>query len=152
MLVDQGCSKRDCGVVTHSSTPSFTATARSCAASSTAGVTSSSGTFISSRYQTSSTVRRLESCAGSCSRRPIRIVRPLASPPLKTVPHSLVDVPPPKLRFLAIETTTACDLRCLSCPVRDFTGDTTWRDAIRDGGVSFLLWDGARRAKQHAAD
>jgi MoaA/NifB/PqqE/SkfB family radical SAM enzyme len=72
--------------------------------------------------------------------------------PLKTVPHNLVDVPRPKLRFLAIETTTACDLRCLSCPVRDFTGDTTWRDAIRDGGVSYLLWDGARRAKQHVAD
>lgn len=72
--------------------------------------------------------------------------------PLKTIPHDGVDVPPPRLRFLAIETTTACDLRCLSCPVRDFTGDTTWRDAWRDGGWSFLIWDGARRTKQHAAD
>lgn len=72
--------------------------------------------------------------------------------PLKTIPHGLDDVPTPKLRFLAIETTTACDLRCLSCPVRDFTGDTTWRNAFADGGVSFLLWDGLRRAKQHGAD
>ena len=72
--------------------------------------------------------------------------------PLKTILHDGVDVPPPRLRFLAIETTTACDLRCLSCPVRDFTGDTTWRDAWRDGGWSFLIWDGARRTKQHAAD
>src|SRR3989442_10801484 len=48
--------------------------------------------------------------------------------------------PPVRIRFLAIEPTTACDLRCLSCPVRDFTGDVTWRDAYRDGGVSFLLW------------
>jgi pyruvate-formate lyase-activating enzyme len=43
-------------------------------------------------------------------------------------------------------------LRCLTCPVRDFTGDVTWRDAYRDGGAAFLLWDGLRRAKQHAAD
>src|SRR5262249_19975874 len=32
------------------------------------------------------------------------------------------------LRYLAIEPTTACDLRCLVCPVRDFSGDVTWRD------------------------
>jgi MoaA/NifB/PqqE/SkfB family radical SAM enzyme len=57
-----------------------------------------------------------------------------------------------RIRFLAIEPTTACDLRCLSCPVRDFSGDVTWRDAFRDGGVPFLLWDGLRRSKQHVAD
>ncbi len=56
------------------------------------------------------------------------------------------------LRFLAIEPTTTCDLRCLSCPVRDIAGDTSWRDAYRDGGPAFLAWDGLRRAKQHAAD
>ncbi|MEP7116183.1 MAG: hypothetical protein ABI880_01270 [Acidobacteriota bacterium] len=38
------------------------------------------------------------------------------------------------LRFLAIEPTTVCDVRCLSCPVRDISGDVTWRDAYRDGG------------------
>jgi MoaA/NifB/PqqE/SkfB family radical SAM enzyme len=57
-----------------------------------------------------------------------------------------------QLRFLAIEPTTACDRRCLACPVRDFSGDITWRDAYADGGLSFLLWDGLRRSKQHAAD
>src|SRR3954447_13966017 len=41
--------------------------------------------------------------------------------------------PTPALRYLAIEPTTACDLRCLVCPVRDFSGDVTWRDAYRDG-------------------
>jgi MoaA/NifB/PqqE/SkfB family radical SAM enzyme len=51
-----------------------------------------------------------------------------------------------------IEPTTACDLRCLTCPVRDFSGDVTWRDAYRDGGASFLAWDTVRRAKQHTAD
>jgi pyruvate-formate lyase-activating enzyme len=71
---------------------------------------------------------------------------------LKSIPVSSADEPPVRLRFLAIEPTTACDLRCLSCPVRDFSGDVTWRDAYRDGGVSFLLWDGLRRSKQHAAD
>jgi hypothetical protein len=71
---------------------------------------------------------------------------------LKTIPRNPDADPSPALRFLAIETSTACDLRCLSCPVRDFTGDVTWRDAFRDGGASFLLWDGLRRAKQHAAD
>lgn len=72
--------------------------------------------------------------------------------PLKTIPRTPTDEPPAALRFLAIETSTACDLRCLSCPVRDFTGDVSWRDAYRDGALPFLLWDGARRAKQHAAD
>lgn len=56
------------------------------------------------------------------------------------------------LRYLMIEPTTACDLRCLSCPIRDIAGDVTWADAYADGGVSFLAWDGIRRAKQHAAD
>lgn len=72
--------------------------------------------------------------------------------PLKSLPFERGEDIPVRLRFLAIEPTTACDLRCLSCPVRDFTGDVTWRDAYRDGGVSFLLWDGLRRSKQHAAD
>ena len=72
--------------------------------------------------------------------------------PLKSLPFESREEPPVRLRFLAIEPTTACDLRCLSCPVRDFTGDVTWRDAYRDGGVSFLMWDGLRRSKQHAAD
>jgi iron-sulfur cluster protein len=72
--------------------------------------------------------------------------------PLKSIPFDAGEDPPVRIRFLAIEPTTACDLRCLSCPVRDFTGDVTWRDAYRDGGVSFLLWDGLRRSKQHAAD
>jgi MoaA/NifB/PqqE/SkfB family radical SAM enzyme len=56
------------------------------------------------------------------------------------------------LRFLMIEPTTACDLRCLTCPVRDFSGDVTWRDAYRDGGVAFSVWDGVRRSKQRTAD
>jgi pyruvate-formate lyase-activating enzyme len=71
--------------------------------------------------------------------------------PLKTVPVE-PDDPPATLRYLAIEPTTACDLRCLSCPIRDFSGDVRWIDAWRDGGLSFLLWDGVRRAKQHTAD
>lgn len=63
--------------------------------------------------------------------------------PLKTIRHGLTDVPPPALRLLAIETTTACDRRCLSCPVRDVTGDTTCatRVATADrrscGGMAF---------------
>jgi pyruvate-formate lyase-activating enzyme len=57
-----------------------------------------------------------------------------------------------RLRYLAIEPTTACDLRCLACPVRDFSPDVSWRDAYRDGGAAFLAWDGLRRSKQHAAD
>jgi MoaA/NifB/PqqE/SkfB family radical SAM enzyme len=72
--------------------------------------------------------------------------------PLKSIPFAAGDDPAAHVRFLAIEPTTACDLRCLSCPVRDFTSDVTWRDAYRDGGVSFLLWDALRRTKQHAAD
>ena len=72
--------------------------------------------------------------------------------PLKSIPFEPAEEPSVRIRFLALEPTTACDLRCLSCPVRDFTGDVTWRDAYRDGGVSFLVWDGLRRSKQHAAD
>jgi MoaA/NifB/PqqE/SkfB family radical SAM enzyme len=36
--------------------------------------------------------------------------------------------------------------------VRDIAGDVTAADAYRDGGVAFAVWDGLRRAKQHAAD
>jgi MoaA/NifB/PqqE/SkfB family radical SAM enzyme len=72
--------------------------------------------------------------------------------PLKSIPFEPGTEPPARVRYLAIEATTACDLRCLTCPVRDFSGDVTWRHAYRDGGVSFLLWDGLRRSKQHAAD
>jgi MoaA/NifB/PqqE/SkfB family radical SAM enzyme len=57
-----------------------------------------------------------------------------------------------RLRYLAIEPTTACDLRCLACPVRDFSSDITWRHAYKDGGLPFFLWDSTRRIKQHAAD
>jgi MoaA/NifB/PqqE/SkfB family radical SAM enzyme len=71
--------------------------------------------------------------------------------PLKNIPADDDSAVPVRLRFLAIEPTTACDLRCLACPIRDFAGDTTWRDAYKDGGVSFLAWDAARRTKQHAA-
>jgi MoaA/NifB/PqqE/SkfB family radical SAM enzyme len=70
--------------------------------------------------------------------------------PLKSMP--VTDDIPTTLRYLAIEPTTACDLRCLSCPVRDFSGDVGWRHAFRDGGGSFAMWDGTRRAKQYAAD
>jgi hypothetical protein len=72
--------------------------------------------------------------------------------PLKNLPIEPGEQPSVRLRFLAIEPTTACDLRCLSCPIRDIAGDVNWRDAYRDGGASFLLWDGLRRTKQHAAD
>jgi len=72
--------------------------------------------------------------------------------PLKNIPVDPTEEVSTRLRFLSIEPTTACDLRCLSCPVRDFSGDITWGNAFRDGGASFALWDGVRRAKQHAAD
>jgi hypothetical protein len=71
--------------------------------------------------------------------------------PLKTIAVG-ADPPRPSLRFLQIEPTTACDLRCLSCPIRDFDRAIGWRDAYRDGGIRFLAWDGARRLKQHTAD
>lgn len=72
--------------------------------------------------------------------------------PLKTIPVAAGEDPPVRLRYLQIEPSTACDLRCLSCPVRDIAGDVSWRDAFRDGGVAFAAWDGVRRAKQHMAD
>jgi pyruvate-formate lyase-activating enzyme len=56
------------------------------------------------------------------------------------------------IRGLAIELTTACDARCLACPVRDFDNHVTWRQAFADGGLAFFLWDAARRSKQHGAD
>jgi pyruvate-formate lyase-activating enzyme len=72
--------------------------------------------------------------------------------PLKTLPSRIDSEIPTALRFLAIEPTTACGLRCLACPVRDLRRDVSWRDAYPDGGVAFLLWDGIRRSKQRAAD
>ena len=73
--------------------------------------------------------------------------------PLKTTPVAPGEaVTPLDIRFLQIEPTTACDLRCLSCPVRDFDRSIGWRDAYRDGGTAFLAWDGARRLKQHGVD
>jgi MoaA/NifB/PqqE/SkfB family radical SAM enzyme len=72
--------------------------------------------------------------------------------PLKHTPVEPGELAPTVIRGLAIELTTACDLRCLACPVRDFTGDVTWRRALGDGGPAFLLWDAARRSKQHMAD
>jgi len=71
---------------------------------------------------------------------------------LKTLPSNEGEDVDVRLRFLAIEPTSACDLRCLTCPIRDFARDTGWRDAWRDGGAAFALWDGIRRLKQHAAD
>ncbi len=73
--------------------------------------------------------------------------------PLKTTPvEGDEPVPSGTIRFLQLEPTTACDLRCLSCPVRDFDSSIGWRDAYRDGGVAFLAWDAPRRLKQHTAD
>jgi MoaA/NifB/PqqE/SkfB family radical SAM enzyme len=73
--------------------------------------------------------------------------------PLKTVPLRAGEREPASaIRFVQIEPTTACDLRCLACPVRDFSPAVRWHHAWRDGGLAFLAWDGLRRAKQHAAD
>ncbi len=72
--------------------------------------------------------------------------------PLKTLAAPPADAAAAGLRFLAIEPTTACGLRCLVCLVRDLAGDVTCRDAYRDGGTSFLLYDAIRRTKQHAAN
>ncbi len=72
--------------------------------------------------------------------------------PLKNIAVEHDEAIAARLRFLMIEPTTACDLRCLTCPVRDIAGDVRWADAYRDGGLAFLAWDGARRAKQHAVD
>ena len=72
--------------------------------------------------------------------------------PLKTIPVAGGEPIDTTLRYLVIEPSTACDLRCLACPVRDFKPSVTWVDAYRDGGARFLLWDGLRRTKQHVAD
>jgi MoaA/NifB/PqqE/SkfB family radical SAM enzyme len=73
--------------------------------------------------------------------------------PLKTIPSKDNIFPETeKISYLAIEPTTACDLACLTCPVRDFVPTITWRDAFKDGGYTFLAWDTIRRIKQHTAD
>jgi pyruvate-formate lyase-activating enzyme len=72
--------------------------------------------------------------------------------PLKTTTVSSEAVPHDFIRFLQLEPTTACDLRCLSCPVRDFDRSIGWRHAYRDGGVAFAVWDARRRLKQYIAD
>jgi pyruvate-formate lyase-activating enzyme len=73
--------------------------------------------------------------------------------PLKTIPVPAGEaVGTGSIRFLQIEPTTACDLRCLSCPVRDFDTSLGWRESLRDGGLEFLMWDAPRRLKQRAAD
>ena len=61
-------------------------------------------------------------------------------------------VPVRPLKYLALEPTTACNLRCLACPTRDFVPSISWRNAFKDGGIPFLCWDSARRVKQHLAD
>src|SRR2546423_6252442 len=43
--------------------------------------------------------------------------------PLKTIPTDASEGVLVALRYLMIEPTTACDLRCLTCPVRDIAGD-----------------------------
>ena len=94
-------------------------TARSSAASSTAAAITSSAT---------STEASREILAGPRARRlrelvlstPDSYCRAIGQPcPLKTIPAVAGDDVPTPLRFLAIEPTTACDLRCLTCPVRD---------------------------------
>jgi pyruvate-formate lyase-activating enzyme len=72
--------------------------------------------------------------------------------PLKSVRSEPSEIVDPQIRFLGIEPTTACGLRCLTCLVRDFAQGVTWRDALADGGGTFLLWDAVRRSKQHLAD
>jgi len=59
---------------------------------------------------------------------------------------------PVQIKLLAIEPTSACDLACLTCPIRDFDSSISWRNAYRDGGMKFWLWDSVRRFKQHTAD
>ena len=68
--------------------------------------------------------------------------------PLKTLPSDGDGAQPATLRFLAIEPTTACSLRCLACPVRDLASEVRWWHALRDGGPSFLIWDALRRVRQ----
>jgi pyruvate-formate lyase-activating enzyme len=72
--------------------------------------------------------------------------------PLKRAPAEDAEPPATDIRGLALELTTACDLKCLACPVRDFSREVTWRQAFADGGFRFLLWDAARRSKQHLAE
>jgi pyruvate-formate lyase-activating enzyme len=71
--------------------------------------------------------------------------------PLKRTPVEAGREPRPLIRVLAIEPTTACDLRCLACLVRDFDRRVGWRDAYGDGGLRFLAWDALRRSKQRCA-
>lgn len=72
---------------------------------------------------------------------------------LKTVPAAVgEEAEAVTLKYLAIEPTTACNLRCLVCPTRDFSSALSWRDAYRDGGLPFFAWDIPRRLKQHAVD
>jgi pyruvate-formate lyase-activating enzyme len=72
--------------------------------------------------------------------------------PLKTLPVDGGEADlAAEIRFVQIEPTTACDLRCLACPVRDFSPAIKWHHAYRDGGLAFLAWDGLRRAKQRLA-
>lgn len=52
------------------------------------------------------------------------------------------------VRSLQIEPTTACNLRCLTCLVRDIH---PVRGQGGDGDLRFRLWDRARRAKQGLA-
>jgi len=52
------------------------------------------------------------------------------------------------VRSLQIEPTTACNLRCLTCLVRDIH---PVRDQGGDGDLRFRAWDRARRIKQKLA-
>jgi pyruvate-formate lyase-activating enzyme len=52
------------------------------------------------------------------------------------------------VRSLQIEPTTNCNLRCLTCLVRDIH---PVRDQGEDGDLRFRMWDTARRAKQGLA-
>jgi pyruvate-formate lyase-activating enzyme len=52
------------------------------------------------------------------------------------------------VRSLQIEPTTACNLRCLTCLVRDIH---PVRGQGSDGDLRFRVWDRARRAKQGLA-
>ncbi len=53
-----------------------------------------------------------------------------------------------RVRSLQIEPTTACNLRCLTCLVRDIH---PVRGQGRDGDLRFRVWDRARRIKQGLA-
>src|SRR6185503_2225596 len=45
--------------------------------------------------------------------------------PLKTIPFAADEHIDTTLRYLVIEPSTACDLKCLACPVRDFKPSVT---------------------------